>query len=86
MKKITGFSSLVLLATLGFMACSKEVTSQQSFIHKAKAPAAGVALTYAGKNILETEFLTGIQNEVYELEKKIYELNSIALKQLLLSN
>ena len=74
MKKITGFSSLVLLATLGFMACSKEVTSQQSFIHKAKAPAAGVALTYAGKNILETEFLTGIQNEVYELEKKIYEL------------
>ena len=62
-----------LLSTLIFFSCMKEATTSPSFIYK-KSGASDSVLSFNGEVIKNSEFNKGIENDIYELESKLYEL------------
>lgn len=76
-------SLLVLAAGILFFACDKKVESKTNFIFK-PAPSKDVVASVAGEKILESEFVKGIENDLYEAEMKVYEIKFARLQAMLL--
>ena len=51
----------------------KEATTSPSFIYK-KSGTSDSVLSFNGEIIKNSEFNKGIENDIYELESKLYEL------------
>ena len=62
-----------LLSTLIFFSCMKEATTSPSFVYK-DGGAADAVLSFNGEVVKTQEFNKGIENDIYELENKLYEL------------
>lgn len=77
--KMTSLFGLTAVAGLVFLSCTKEVKSGPNFIFK-PAPSKGVVAKFDGKNITMEEVLKGAENEIYEAEKKVYDLKMAKLK------
>lgn len=75
----------VLLVSIGllFFACDKKVESKANFIFK-PAPSKEVVASVGGEKILESEFLKGIENDLYEAEMKVYDIKFARLQAMLL--
>jgi predicted DsbA family dithiol-disulfide isomerase len=72
-----------LLSTLIFFSCMKDATTSPSFVYK-KGGAAGAVLSYNGEVIKTSEFNKGIENDIYELEEKLYDLRMNRARGLIL--
>lgn len=66
-----------------FFACQKQAVSKPSFIFK-PAPAAGVAASIGGEQILEKDLIAGIESDVFDAEMKVYEVKFAKLQAMLL--
>ena len=80
-------SGLVLLLVIS---CSEKVSSRPNYIFK-KAPKEGVAAKVLGKEVLAVDLYKGAESEIYEAEKKLYEvklnqLRGFVLKELIKAN
>lgn len=83
-KNKLGFTLTGLFAVmLVFFACQKQANSKPNFIFKA-APAAGVAASIGGEQILEKDLNAGIESDVYDAEMKVYEIKFGKLQAMLL--
>jgi protein-disulfide isomerase len=76
------FTGLVTIM-LVFLACQKQADSKPNFIFK-PAPAAGVAASIGGEQILEKDLNAGIESDVYDAEMKVYEIKFGKLQAMLL--
>lgn len=76
---LTGLFAVMLV----FFACQKQANSKPNFIFKA-APAAGVAASIGGEQILEKDLNAGIESDVYDAEMKVYEIKFGKLQAMLL--
>ena len=79
------FKGSVLLLSVGvlFFSCNRKVESKGNFIFK-PAPSKDVVASVAGEKILESEFLKGIENDLYEAEMKVYDIKFARLQAMLL--
>lgn len=75
------FSLLLLGAVL--TACSKDVVSAPKFVFSS-APSQEAAFKFNGKTYTTTELVQGHENDIYELEKKLFELKMNRVKGLVL--
>ncbi len=75
--------SCIALVTVLIMACQKTVESKPNFIFKA-APSTGVVATINGEQILEKDFVKGIESDLYEAENKVYEIKYNRLQGMIL--
>lgn len=69
--------------TLFFWACQKEVNSRANFIFK-PAPSREVIAKVGSDQILEKDFVKGIESDLYEAELKVYEIKMAKLQGMLL--
>lgn len=76
------FSSVVLCFVF-FWACTEKAVSKTQFIFK-PAPNEEAAAKFKGKVITKEELYSDIRNDIYDLEKKIFDLKMNKLKALLL--
>lgn len=76
---LTGLFAVMIV----FFACQKQADSKPSFIFKA-APAAGVAASIGGEQILEKDLNAGIESDIFEAEMKVYEIKFAKLQAMLL--
>ncbi len=83
MKRLNLVIIMGLLAAMFALSCSKEASSTAKFIFK-PAPKTGVVANVAGVEITEDEFLDGIKSEVFEAEKKLYDLKFNHLKSIII--
>jgi len=81
--KSTLISFGVAASLIVAIACTKEAESKPNFVYK-DAPKTGVVAKINGQEITETEMVTGITSEIYETEKKVYELKMNKLRSLIL--
>lgn len=66
----------------GFIACTKQATSNQpQYIYKA-APEEGVVAKIAGEEISYQEAFNGLENDIYEAEMKVFEIKKNRLRAL----
>ncbi|OIQ17177.1 MAG: hypothetical protein BM556_13270 [Bacteriovorax sp. MedPE-SWde] len=65
------------------IACSNKVDSKPSFIFK-KAPSKEAVAKVNGTILTEGDVFKGIESEIYEAEKKVFELKMAKLKSILL--
>jgi protein-disulfide isomerase len=82
MKKLTPLT-VVALATVIIIACQKPASSKPNFIFK-PAPSKEVVALVAGEQILEKDFVKGIESDLYEAEMKVYDIKFARLQSLLL--
>lgn len=67
----------------GFVACSKQATSTQpNYIYKS-APQDGIVAKIAGEDISYDEAFSGIENDIYEAEMKVYEIKENRLRAMI---
>lgn len=76
---LTGLFAVMIV----FFACQKQADSKPNFIFKA-APSAGVSASIGGEQILEKDLVSGIENDLYEAEMKVYEIKFGKLQAMLL--
>lgn len=76
-------SVLVLLIALLFSACSKSVESKTQYIFK-KSNDKAIIAEFGNVKITNKELLRGIYADIYDLEKKIYDLKMNRLKAVIL--
>lgn len=76
---LTGLFTVMLV----FFACQKQADSKPNFIFK-PAPAAGVAASIGGEQILEKDLNAGIESDIYDAEMKVYEIKFGKLQAMLL--
>ncbi|MFZ8933474.1 MAG: DsbA family protein [Bacteriovoracaceae bacterium] len=78
----------VLISTLVFTSCLKEEqkAAKPAFIHKASsAPVTNTtAARVAGEEVSYQQLYSGVENDIFELEQKIYELKMSRLKAIML--
>ena len=65
------------------LSCSRESDSSLKLAHK-PPPKTGIIANVTGQEILEQEMLQGIKIQVYDLEKKLYDLKYNQLKALII--
>lgn len=82
MKKLTPLSAIALI-TVVIIACQKDVDSKPNFIFK-PAPSKEVVAMVEGEQILEKDFIKGIESDLYEAEMKVYEIKYAKLQSLIL--
>ena len=77
--------AIVAFVGLGVIlyACTEKVSSQPSFIFKS-APKEGIVAKIVDKEVTQEELYKGIENQVYEAEKKLYEVKMNHLQGLIL--
>lgn len=75
-------SALVLMGIFGY-SCSKEATSKPQYKFR-KSVGDGVAAKVGPVTITDKELYAGIESELYEAEKKIFEIKMAKLKSMLL--
>ena len=73
----------MLCLSLLITACSQNADSSPQFVFRA-APKKGIVANLAGADILEEEISRDIKIEIYELEKKLFDLKYNSLKSLLI--
>ena len=73
----------LLLANLSLISCAQNADSTPQFVFK-PAPRTGIVANVTGKDISEQEMLQGIETQVYDLEKKLYDLKFHHLKALMI--
>ncbi len=85
MKRNNYFKGSILLVSFGllFFACDKKVESKTNYIFKA-APSKDVVASVGTEKILESEFIKGIENDLYEAEMKVYDIKFARLQAMLL--
>lgn len=76
---LTGLFAVMII----FFACQKQADSKPNFIFK-PAPAAGVAASIGGEQILEKDLEAGIESDVYDAEMKVFEIKFGKLQAMLL--
>ncbi len=84
--KFTRYISLFALFVamgLGLFSCTKEVESRPNYIFK-PAPKEGVAAKIGSQEITMEELYSGIQNELYEAKRQVYEIKMNRLQGLIL--
>jgi protein-disulfide isomerase len=81
MKKIFILSTILTLGIL--FSCTKVVSSKPNFIFK-EAPNKETVARFNGENITYDQLYKGIENEIYEHEKKLFDLKFNRLKMLVL--
>jgi protein-disulfide isomerase len=84
--KITKRAIALTSITLGAMvliACTNKVDSKPSFIFK-KAPSKEAVAMVNGKTLTEGDVFKGIESEIYEAEKKVFDLKMAKIKSYLL--
>tara|TARA_B100001971_G_scaffold215195_1_gene260260 strand:+ start:88006 stop:89016 length:1011 start_codon:yes stop_codon:yes gene_type:complete len=74
---------MFLVATVTIFSCTKEGTSKPSYNFK-KAPKEGLAAKIGDIEITHKELTQGIENEIYEEEKKIFDIKMSRMKALVL--
>lgn len=77
--------AVILLTGLVFWSCTKEASSNPSYIFK-KAPDSTTAAKLNGKAITYAEVTKGIEAELYEAEMKVHELKMNKLRAIVLEN
>lgn len=78
--------SIIFFTALGFTiaACTKDATSKQpQYIYKA-APKDGVVAKIAGREITESEVRSGIENEIYEAQMNVFEIQMNKVRAMVL--
>lgn len=71
-------------AALTIVACTKDATSKQpQYIFKS-APKDGVLAKIAGREITEAEVRSGIENEIYEAEMNVFEIQMNKVRAMVL--
>ena len=83
MKQSWSFVFLLFFLSTFMASCFKDVDSSSQFIFK-PAPRTGLVANVAGNEITEEETLKGIKGDIYQLEKKIYDLKYGNLKAIML--
>jgi len=84
MKKIISFSVLaIIISSIGFYSCSKEVESMPQYIFK-KAPNKDAAAKFNNVIITKDELFKGIESDLYEAEMKVFDLKMNKFKALIL--
>ncbi len=75
----------VFLLGLGtiIIGCQKDAISKPNFIFK-PAPSKEVVALVNGEQILEKDFIKGIESDLYEAERKVYEIKLAKLQSMLL--
>lgn len=79
---LKGTAVLLSMGVL-FFACEKKVESKSNYIFK-PAPSKEVIASVGSEKILESEFIKGIENDLYEAEMKVYEIKFARLQAMLL--
>jgi protein-disulfide isomerase len=75
--------SLGLILGSGFVACSKQATSNQpNYIYKS-APQEGLVARIAGEDISYDEAFSGLENEIFEAEMKVYEIKENRIRAMI---
>jgi protein-disulfide isomerase len=85
LKSPRGTLVIVLLIALAVFSCSEKVISKPNFVFK-DAPDASAAIKVDGKMVSHKEIFSGLENDLYEAELKVYELKMNALKSYLLKH
>lgn len=80
-KALVPACTLALIVVL--IACQKEASSKANFIFK-PAPSQEVVASIGGEQVLEKDFVKGIESDLYEAEMKVYEIKFARLQSLLL--
>ena len=73
----------IIFSFVAFWACTEKAVSKPQFIFK-EAPNKNAVAKYKGTVITHDELFSDIKHDVYDLEKKIYELKMNKLKAILL--
>lgn len=73
------FSAAIVL----LIACQKTVESKPNYIFK-PAPSQDVVAKINGEPILEKDFITGIEGDIYEAEMKVYEIKFARLQSMIM--
>lgn len=86
MKKNRIIGGVLLLSLFGFISCSKKIESKPQYVFKAQPK--GLIVGYAAKvgeiTISHEELNKGIENDIFDLEMKIYNLKNGRLKSVIL--
>lgn len=82
MQKLTPLMGVAVL-TVVVIACQKEASSKPNFIFK-PAPSKEVVAKIGDQQILEKDFVQGIESDLYEAEMKVYEIKMARLQSMLL--
>lgn len=80
---ITKFSVMFLIATVSIFSCTQKGTSKPNYNFK-KAPKEGIAAKFGEIEVSNEELSQGIENEIYEEEKKIFDIKMGRLKAIVL--
>ena len=83
--KVNGLVFLFILSALYFGACSNDVVSAPDFVFTS-APSQEAAFKFGGKIYTTKDLMKGHENDLYELESKIFELKMNRIKGLVLQN
>lgn len=86
MKKIfKGFYVILVILGMGtiLIGCQKDAVSKPNFIFK-PAPSKELVALINGEQILEKDFVKGIESDLYEAEKKVYDIKMAKLQGMLL--
>lgn len=74
-----------LFVSIVLFACTNKVQSQPSFIFK-PAPSKDAIASLNGKILTEGEVLSGTESDIYEAQKKVFEIKMAKLKSYLLQS
>lgn len=74
-----------LFVSIVLFACTNKVQSAPSFIFK-PAPSKEAVASLNGKILTESEVLSGAESDIYEAQKKVFEIKMAKLKSYLLQN
>lgn len=83
LSRLTATLFAVIFLSLGFYSCTREVESRPNYIFK-PAPKEGVAAKIGDDEITEQEVYSGIESELYEAQRKVYELKMNRLQGIIL--
>tara|TARA_B100000886_G_C20380960_1_gene473904 strand:- start:51 stop:1121 length:1071 start_codon:yes stop_codon:yes gene_type:complete len=75
----------IIACAVFFAACSKDVASAPKFVFSS-APSQEAAFKFSGKTYSKKELVKGHESDIYELEKKLFELKMNRVKGLILKN
>ena len=83
MKKILSYIGLISLCLVFIYSCTEKAVTGPQFIYKASSSKAD-AFKFKGNTISNKELLEGIENEIYEHNKKIFDLKMGRVKAIIL--
>jgi protein-disulfide isomerase len=82
MQKLTPLTTIAVVAVI-IIACQKQASSKPNYIFK-PAPSKEVVAKIGEEQILEKDFVKGIESDLYEAEMKVYEIKFARLQSMLL--